>query len=470
MGLSMAKEKTQRLVLIVAALCLMLTGVDVTAVNLILSPMAMEFNISMSDIQWVTNAYVLISSVLIIAGGRLGDIYGKKQVLLFGLVGFLIGSMLITFSHAFLLLIVGRLIQGASAALIAPNVMAMVYQYYPNEKKGYVSGVLTSVMSISFGLGPFLGGFFSEVYSWRLVFLINIPIIAMVLGILSFCVDLDGNRQRGRSIASLNIWGLVTLGGFLFFLISLINQLDHLENSYHQFLFFGMGACVFLILFFYSEKWAINPVFHVELFSQPVIFVSCILRFLLGIPMAAFTFMFALYLQRVSGYSSLEAGLLVLPFAGSMVLVAPFTGRLVDRIGYIVPLTTGVIVCIFSFAFFAVIGAEASIFEYLILFISVGAGLGLTRPGLITAIMKHTPDSHLGLMNSVSSMLNSVGGAIGIALTSTTIGFFSFEQDRTALILSLPWLMYASIMIFLVILLFIYFGLHARSSIEYVAK
>ena len=102
MGLSMAKEKTQRLVLIVAALCLMLTGVDVTAVNLILSPMAMEFNISMSDIQWVTNAYVLISSVLIIAGGRLGDIYGKKQVLLFGLVGFLIGSMLITFSHAFL--------------------------------------------------------------------------------------------------------------------------------------------------------------------------------------------------------------------------------------------------------------------------------------------------------------------------------------------------------------------------------
>ena len=191
-----------------------MTGIDATAVNLILAPLATQLHIAITRLQWVMNVYLLVYAVLVVVGGRLGDSYGQKTILITGLVGFSAGSFFAAFAHSLMFVLIGRVIQGVGAAFISPNAMALVYSTFPIEKKGVATGILTSALGAAIALGPLFGGLLTRIYSWRLVFLINLPL--SILAIILITIIVKARVAKPKSIMQLDLPGAAVFGLFPF--------------------------------------------------------------------------------------------------------------------------------------------------------------------------------------------------------------------------------------------------------------
>jgi EmrB/QacA subfamily drug resistance transporter len=460
---SALKSNTKWWILIITSLSLFLTCIDITAVNLILAPISSKLHIPVSQTQWIINAYLLIYAAVIIAGGRLGDILGEKKILIIGFIGFLIGSCIAASAYTFYVIIIGRIIQGISAALISPNALALVYRIFPQGKKGMITGVISSIIGVSIVIGPLLGGLLTNLYSWRLVFLINVPI-----GLAVICLTMifiSPPKKQKISIKQLDLFGVFFLGMFLFCFVAIIDLINEIHQEYYLFAILIAIAVVSFILFIYVEKHAENPLMNITLLENKVITICCLLRFLFGMPTTILTFIFALYLQQGLGYSVLQAGMMFLPLTCAMMILAPYVGKLADRIDHIIPLNIGITLCIVSYLGFALTSSNTPSCSLMLLFAFIaGLGLCFARTGLVTAIMKATPDAHLGLVNSVFNMMNLLGGSIGIAIAGTILSIFSSKGAKTSLIISFPLVMYFCIGILILILALIHFGLRVAKE------
>lgn len=422
-----------------------ITNADTTAVNLVLTLLAKDIGIPLASTQSILTSYILVFAAFCALGGKWGDRYGQRNVLLIGLAIFTAGSIITASSQTLWSILLGRVVQGFGATLISPNAMSLAFTL--NEKKGLVSGIITSAVSAGIASGPLLGGFLAQIYSWRLIFLVNLPLCLFASMILLITIK---SHDRTRKTVQIDYLGAALLSLMLFFLVAALSEFSHIHAT--SLLLLMSGFILATIGFVRWERKAQAPLIPIPLLTNVVVVYSCVLRFLFAMPLMMLAFLSALFLQTAYQLNAIDAGLLFLPFTLAMMLVSPFAGQHIDQKGYIIPLFIGAAISILAYLGIAYVSYHQSIFLFASFFALAGIGTAYTRSALSAAIAFSTPEKELGLVSSLFNMMNSIGSAIGIVVASLILGLFVRFDSPHGLTCALPMTMYFSIVIFIFII------------------
>lgn len=260
----------------------------------------------------------------------------------------------------------------------------------------------------------------------------------------------------------LDITGLILFGGTLFCLVATIDTIDNLPARLSLFISLLVATIILFVLFCFTEKRVANPLIKIELLKNKIISYGCVIRLLFALPIVTLIFTIALYLQRALGYSPLHAGLMFIPVTLMMVTLAPFAGKLVDKIGHMLPFMIGIIAFLIALIGFIFIGHHASVYLLLALFALIGVGLGFGRPALVTAVMKVVPESQLGIVSSTFNMMNSLGGPLGLAFSGVILGYYAYLSPKNALFAAMPIIMWMCIGVLLLIIVLLFIGLRPK--------
>jgi EmrB/QacA subfamily drug resistance transporter len=410
--------------------------IDSTVVNVALPAMQASFRATVVDVQWVVESYGLFLSALILVGGSLGDLFGRRIIFVVGVAIFSIASVACGLASNVHQLIVARSIQGVGAALLVPGSLAIISSSFDEKNRGQAIGTWSGFTAITTAIGPVLGGWLVEHASWRWAFFINIPIAAAVI-VISFWRIPESRRAAaghidwiGALLATLGLGGLVT--GFL----ESVN-LGWEDGLVMGSLIVGFGG---LIAFVFIEARSSSPMVPLTLFRSQRFSGANLLTFLLYAAIGIFFFLFPLNLIQVQGYSPTAAGVAILPLILLMFLLSRWAGGLVARHGARGPLMLGPLVAATGFALFAVLSIEQSYWRsfFPALFI-LGLGMTVTVAPLTTVVMNSADEDLVGTASGINNAVARVAGVLAVAVLGIVmVKAFSSHLNRGLAGLSLP--------------------------------
>lgn len=383
--------------------------IDASIVNVILPTISSYFGSPIATAQWVPLIYLLTISSLLLFYGRLGDIIGYKKVYLAGLACFTLASGFCGLAPTIHWLIAFRGLQGVGAGMMMSVPFAILTAVFPPQERGRALGINAISVSAGLALGPTLGGLLTSLSSWRLAFLINIPIgIAGLLYAGKVLPDLKG--QPGR----MDTAGAVTAFLFLFTFLYFINQTQQLGFSLTSGLILAVavisGTC-----FFFIEAHSPQPMMNLALFKHRTFSLGTLSAILNFMSQYIMVFLTPFYLQRILHYSPDRIGLLMTCFPLAVMAAAPFSGALSDRIGTRLPATLGAAICalaMVAMSFLPSAASAATVGWRLALF---GIGTGIFQSPNNSAVMGTVPRPHLGIASGVLATARNTGMALGIA-------------------------------------------------------
>ncbi len=402
--------------LVASILASSLTFIDGTAVNVALPALQSSLGATVTDVQWVLEAYTLLYGSLILVGGSLGDQLGRKRVFLVGVYLFAVASVLCGIAPTPTLLIAARAFQGVGAALLAPGSLALVSAAYDDKERGLAIGTWSAFSAITTAIGPVGGGWLIEHVGWRAIFFVNIPLAAIVVFLSLRHVDESSDPSRHGAIdwlgAALTVVGLSALTyGFL--------SWPALGGG--RFLTSGMIAIgVFaLVAFVLVERAVANPMLPLGLFSSPTFSLTNVLTFLLYGALSTMLFVVPLVMIQVDGYSATVAGASLLPFTVILFVMSRWAGGLVARVGHRPPLTIGPAVAALGLAAFALRSTATGASYWTSFFIPIvvlAIGMGITVAPLTTTVMTAAGREHAGVASGVNNAVARIGGLMAIAV------------------------------------------------------
>lgn len=416
--------------------CLALSFLDMTAVSISLPQIQKLLNGSSVGLQWVVNAYLLTLAILIVPGGRLGDMYNHKQIFLLGAGLFLIASILCASASSLPWLIAARILQGAGGALLVPNSSVIILHAFPIEERGKAMGLYVGVASVFLAFGPLIGGILTQLVSWRLVFWINIPLLVFSMTIVSIILTATKNPQKP----------VFDWQGFILFSIAvttLIVALMQIATLGFQSLTMWvllLISSISVYFFIRIEKRHLQPLLDLTLFNNKAFLACALFLFCTQITLISGIFR-GIWMQDVLGYTPMMAGLLALPGVLPILLMAPLAGRLLDKQGTRYPVKYG-------FLLAALGGLWITVFcfwqnYWLILpglFIS-GCGLPLIINPINTTALSVTASQQRGAASGTLNALRQLGGTFGLggltaAVTTTNVNLLQTHLTQSAISLS----------------------------------
>jgi EmrB/QacA subfamily drug resistance transporter len=412
---SSSRQTEPRLALLVIAVVFAILNADITTVNVALVTLGKDLHANLADLQWGLNSYMLAFAALIVAAGRVADVFGRRRCLLAGAVLFAVASLLCGIAPTLSVLVLGRVLQGAGGALMVPAGMAIVSNAYGTEQRAFALGILVGVSGVAQSMGPLLGGFLTAEVSWRWVFLVNLPLVAVII-----IVSLRSIQESLADDAShrIDIAGVLILATAL---TSLLLGLDGAGSSdKEQMMAFGLIALslALFVIFTLVERRTDNAILDAELMRLPAFLCSCVASFLLGFVFFLFLFITAVYLQERLGYNALTAGIALAPLSLVLAITGIMSGRLTTRYS----LATLLIVSCISLALgLAVLSWVAPSYGYIGMvfpFLLVAAGVGPGFTLLNTAGLAAIPSERSGQGTGMIYMFRFAGGAIGVAAAS----------------------------------------------------
>jgi EmrB/QacA subfamily drug resistance transporter len=396
------------------AMCfaLFMIMLDNTVVNVALPSIQRDLDASISSLEWTINGYTLSFAVLLATGGRLGDIFGRRRMFIGGVIVFTLASATAGLAPDTLSLVISRIAQGVGAAFMMPGTLSIITDAFPANERGKAIGTWAGVSALALAIGPLLGGFLTEQVSWRAIFYINVPVGAGAVLAALFAVRESRDETVGREVDYLGV-GVLTAG-----LTALVLALVE-GNSWGwgspRVVSLIAGSIVLLVAFVAVELRVRAPMVEFGLFANRNFIGSVTIAFIVTFAMLGMFFFLALYMQNILGYSPLEAGARFLPTTLIIMVVAPLSGRLADRIGPRLPITAGLTLVAFSLYTFTRIGDGTTYSDLLPGFMLMGLGIALTMSPMSTAAMNAVTEAKAGIASGVLSMFRMLGGTFGVA-------------------------------------------------------
>ena len=387
--------------------------IDSTAINVALPALQKGLHATLVDVQWVVESYGLFLAALILAGGSLGDLYGRRKIFLAGNVIFALASVACGAAPTTQLLIVARSIQGIGAALLVPGSLAIISSSFDEKGRGQAIGTWSGFTSITMAVGPVLGGWLVEHVSWRWVFFINFPIAVAVMGISVWKIPESRSGIEARLDWPGAILATLGLAGMVFGFIESSNL------GWTSPIVFGslVAAIACLTVFAMIEYRSAFSMVPLALFKNSGFSGANSLTLLLYAAVGIFFFLLPMNLIEVQGYSATEAGAAILPFILLMFLLSRWSGGLVARYGAKKPLIVGPLVAALGFVLFVVPSVRACYWEsFFPALIMLGLGMAITVAPLTTSVMNSVDRERMGTASGMNNAIARAASVLGIAL------------------------------------------------------
>jgi EmrB/QacA subfamily drug resistance transporter len=391
---------------------------DNTVVNVALPSIRSDLGISISELEWVVNAYALTFGVLLLSGGKLADLLGRRAIFVAGLVIFSGASLWCGLAGGAASLIAARTVQGVGAALMNPATLSIITATFPARQRGAAIGIWAGVSALALAIGPLVGGVLTEKVGWSWIFFINVPV--GVLGVLAARAFIDETRDTSRE-QRLDLPGLIASAVGLFALTyGLIETNTHAWGSTRVLSLLAV-AVVALAIFVILELRQRIPMLDLSLFRNPTFSGANATMGLVGLAMFGIFFYNSLFLQNVLGYSAIKTGATFLPMTVLIILVAPAAGRISDRIGPRWLMGAGMTLLTGSLLLFGTLDVHSSFWNILPGLLVGGFGMAITMAPTTSAAMSSVPVDKAGVGSAVINSMRQVGGSLGIAIMGTLV-------------------------------------------------
>jgi EmrB/QacA subfamily drug resistance transporter len=400
-------------ILLALALGVLLAALDQTIVATALPTVAGDLG-GLTDLAWVVSAYLVAETVSMPLYGKLGDVLGRKRVLIAAILLFLAGSALSGVAGSMVELVLVRALQGLGAGGLIVTAMAVIGDLVPPRERGRYMGMIGGVWAVASVAGPLLGGLFVDELSWRWVFYVNLPVGAVALAVIA--AKLPAAERSERHAVDVLGAALVTAAAGALVLVSSWGGTEYAWDS-PTILLLALASVVASAAFVVQERRAADPVLPLELFAGRAFSAASLSGFLIGMSMfGAITFL-PLYLQVVDGASATEAGLRMLPLVVGSLLAAAISGRLTSTAERYKPYPiAGAGLIVTGLLLLSGLDERSSDLLTAIDMVVVGLGIGLVMQVVILVAQNHAPRRHMGVATSTATFARSIGASIGVAI------------------------------------------------------
>jgi EmrB/QacA subfamily drug resistance transporter len=410
--------------------------IDSTVVNVALPAIQASFHATVVDLQWVVESYALFLGALILVGGSLGDLFGRRLAFLVGVAIFAVASLACGITSDIHQLIIARSIQGVGASLLVPGSLAIISTSFDEKSRGQAIGTWSGFTAITTAVGPVLGGWLVEHASWRWAFFINLPIAAAVIAISFWRIPDSRSTNTARIDWVGALFATLALGGLVSGLLDSVNS--GLSNP----MVFGSLTVGFgcLIAFIFVEAHVTSPMLPLKLFESSSFSGANLLTLFLYAAVGVFFFLFPLNLIQVQGYSATAAGAAVLPLILLMFFLSRWAGGLIARYGPRGPLTIGPLIAAVGIVLFALPSVGNSYWKsFFPSLVVLGFGLTVTVAPLTTVVMNSVDQDQVGTASGINNAVARVAGVLAIAVVGIVmVNAFASRLNHGVAHLSLP--------------------------------
>lgn len=413
------ESRTGRWVLAVAVLGSGLAFLDGTVVNVALPSIGEDLNADTSSLQWILNGYLLTLASLILLGGSLGDRYGRRRIFVIGVALFTVSSLLCAIAPTVEALIGARLLQGIGGALLTPGSLAMIEASFVPGDRARAIGAWSGLGGVATAIGPLLGGYLVDAASWRMIFLINLPIgIFVALMAIRHVPETSDPRATGRIDFPGAILAGIGLAGSTYALIEAPGS-----GAEVGVILAGVVGVLSLIAFLLVERRSPNPMMPLSIFASRQFSAANLVTFVVYTALGGVFFLLVSFLQISMGYSAVEAGAASLPVTAIMLALSARSGALAQRIGPRIPLTLGPLVIAAGLMLMTRISpGDGYIGAVLPAVIVFGLGLALVVAPVTATVLAAADDRYAGIASGVNNAVSRVGGLLAVAVLPLIAG------------------------------------------------
>ncbi|GCE04598.1 MFS transporter [Dictyobacter aurantiacus] len=392
---------------------------DTTIVNVALPSIQHELNATVTGLQWAVAGYNLVFASLLLTAGALGDRVGSKKVFLWGLVLFALASCACGAAPSLWILQGARVLQGAGAALLVPNSLALLNHTFSTQReRARAIGFWGSIGGIGAICGPVLGGLLIHVLNWRYIFWVNVPVAAVAL-LLTLRYVVSAPRQARRELdLGAQFTGIIALAALTLVFIQ--------GNAWGWFswpiLLSGAAFVFFLVCFLIIERRAASPMLPLELFSVPTFSAANMVGFLINLGFYGQMFVISFYFQQARGYSPLLTGFALLPETGVVLIASLLSGRVSGRVGPYWPMVIGQATGCIGLLMLVMVQPSTSYLILSIMLLAIGFGMAFTMPAMTTAVIESAPNKRAGIASAVLNAGRQMGSVLGVAILGSLVG------------------------------------------------
>lgn len=429
------------LILAICCMSLLITGMDVTIVNVALPAIQKDLHARLAGLQWILDAYTLVVASFLMLAGSMSDRFGRRRVFQIGLGVFTLGSLMCSRAGTIEQLIGFRVLQGFGASMLNPVALSIIANAYPEPKaRAQAVGIWGAVSGISLGIGPLIGGALTETVGWRSIFWINIP-IGIIAALLAARFVPESKAPRARAFDPVGqvlvLTGLATL-------TSGVIEGPHAGWGSGSILALFVTAAVAFLAFALYEPRRHDPLLDLRFFRSVPFSSATVLALSAFSCFSGFLFLNALYLQQVRGFSAFQTGLFTLPLAVAMFVSAPWSGRLVGSYGTRPPLLASGAGFVVSTLMLTGLSQQTPVSWLLVAFALFGVGLGMVNPAITDSAVAGMPLSQAGVAAAIASTSRQVGAALGVAISGTVVAMSHARgTDFTTATHAIWWMMTA---------------------------